>query len=261
LRGEKTIIPTGNDFINKNDQIFVMTKAESLPRVLGIYGKSEERLENIMILGGGKIGRGVAKKLEEKKVHITLIESNREKSLQIASDLRKTMVVQADGTDIDVLAREGMLDMDAFIATTSDDENNLIACLLAKHFRIQKTIALVNKTTYLPLMPVIGIDSTVNLRQATAAAILRFVRRGSVLSVAYFHGIDAEAIEFNVTRTDRLGKKSLKQLHLPDGVLIASIVRGEEVIVPYGNSLIQPGDKVIVFALPKAIVSLEKLFS
>jgi len=261
LRGEKTIIPTGNDSIYKNDQIFVMTKAESLPRVLAIYGKSEQKLEKIMILGGGKIGKGVAKKLEEKKLRITLVESNREKSFQIASDLKKTMVVQADGTEIDALAREGMLDMDAFIATTSDDENNLIACLLAKHLRIQKTIALVNKTTYLPLMPVIGIDSTVNIHLATVTAIHRFIRTGSILSIASFHGMDAEAIEFNVTRSERFGKKSLKQLHLPDGVLIAAIVRGEDVIVPYGDSLIQSGDKVIVFALTKATGSLEKLFS
>jgi trk system potassium uptake protein TrkA len=261
FRGEKTIIPTGTDYIYKNDQIFVMTKAETLQRVLSIYGKSEQKLEKIMILGGGKIGRGVAQKLEEKKVDITLVESNREKSVLIASELKKTMVVQADGTEIDALAREGMLGMDAFIATTSDDENNIISCLLAKHLKIQKTIALVSKTTYLPLMPVIGIDSTVNIRLATAAAILRFVRRGTILSMASFHGIDAEAIEFNVTRSDRFGKKSLKQLHLPDGVMIAAIVRGEEVLVPYGNSMIQGGDKVIVFALPKAIAALEKLFS
>jgi trk system potassium uptake protein TrkA len=189
------------------------------------------------------------------------VESNREKSFQIASDLKKTMVVQADGTEIDALAREGMLGMDAFIATTSDDENNLIACLLAKHLGIQKTIALVNKTTYFPLMPVIGIDSAVNIHLATVTAIHRFIRAGSILSMASFHGMDAEAVEFNVTRSGRFWKKPLKQIHLPDGVLIAAIVRGEDVIVPYGDSLIQSGDKVIVFALPKATALLEKIFS
>jgi len=260
-RGDRTIIPTGEDYLYRNDEIFVLTKAESLQDVLSFYGKSEEKLEKIMILGGGKIGRGVAQRLEEKKLQVTLIESNREKSVQIASRLRKTTVVQADGLELDALAQEGILDMDAFIAVTSDDENNIISCLLAKHLKIRKTVALVNKLTYLPLMPVIGIDATVNLRLATAGAILRFVRRGSILSVASFHGIDAEAIEFNVTRSDRFEKKTLKQLHLPDGMLIAAIVRGEEVIVPYGNSVIQGGDKVIVFSLPKAIPSLEKLFS
>jgi trk system potassium uptake protein TrkA len=110
-------------------------------------------------------------------------------------------------------------------------------------------------------MPVIGIDSTVNIHLATVTAIHRFIRRGSILSVASFHGMDAEAIEFNVTRSERFGKKSLKQVHLPDGVLIAAITRGKDVIVPYGDSVIQSGDKVIVFALPKAIASLEKLFS
>jgi trk system potassium uptake protein TrkA len=110
-------------------------------------------------------------------------------------------------------------------------------------------------------MPVIGIDSTVNIHLATATAILRFIRRGNILSVASFHGMEAEAIEFNVTQSERFGKKSLRHLHLPDGALIAAIVRSQKVIVPYGDSLIQSGDKVIVFALPKAIGSLEKLFS
>jgi len=136
LRVEKTIIPTGDDYIYKNDQIFVMTKAESLQRVLSIYGKADQRLERIMILGGGKIGRGVARKLEEKKLDVILVESNREKSVQIASELKKTMVVQADGLEIDALAREGMLNMDAFIATTSDDENNIISCSTCKDKRI-----------------------------------------------------------------------------------------------------------------------------
>jgi trk system potassium uptake protein TrkA len=261
FRGEKTIIPTGNEYIYRNDQIFVVTKAESLSKVLSFYGKSEQKLEKIMILGGGKIGRGVAQQLEQKDVDLTLVEANKEKSVQIAGQLKRTMVIHADGTDIDALAREGILDMDAFIATTSDDENNIIACLLAKHLGIQKTIALVNKTTYLPLLPVIGINSAVNLHLSTASAILRFVRRGEIVSVATFHGVDAEAIEFEIKKADRIGGKSLKKLRLPGGVLVAAIVREREILIPYGDSVIRPGDKVIAFALPTAIPSLGGLFT
>jgi trk system potassium uptake protein TrkA len=145
------------------------------------------------------------------------------------------------------------------VAATSDDETNILSCLLAKHLKIQKTIALVNKPTYLPLMPVIGIDSTVNVRISTANAILRFIRRGSILSVATFHGIEAEAIEFEI-KNNKITGRSLNQLHLPEGALIAAIVRGDEVFVPYGDSIIKPGDKVIVFALPKAIPVIEKRF-
>lgn len=260
LKGEKTIIPTGEDFFGKNDQIFVVTKRDSLPQVLALTGKTDQRLDKIMILGGGKIGRGLAKKLE-RRVEVTLIESNREKSVRIASQLKRTAVFQADGTEIDTLAREGLLNMDAFIAVTSDDETNILSCLLAKHLGIHKTIALVNKPTYLPIMPVIGIDSTVNVRLSTASAILRFIRRGAILSAATFHGIDAEAIEFEVMKSNKITGKPLKELGLPKGSLIAAVVRGAEVFVPNGNSLLQSGDKVIVFALPAAISSIEKRFS
>lgn len=260
LKGEKTIIPTGEDYFSRNDQIFVVTKRESLPQVLALTGKTDQKLDKIMILGGGKIGRGLAEKLE-KQIEVTLIESNKEKSVKIASQLKRTAVYQADGTEIDTLAREGLLNMDAFIAVASDDETNILSCLLAKHLGIHKTIALVNKPTYLPLMPVIGIDSTVNVRLSTASAILRFVRRGSILSAATFHGIDAEAIEFEITRSNKITGKPLKDLGLPKGSLIAAVVRGDEVFVPYGKSLLQSGDKVIVFALPTAIHSIEKRFS
>jgi trk system potassium uptake protein TrkA len=260
LKGEKTVIPKGNDYFHKNDQVFVVTKRESLPEVLPLTGKSDQKLDRIMILGGGKIGRGLACRLEN-RIDVTLIESSKEKSVQIAGQLERTVVFQAEGAEIDTLAREGLLHMDAFVAVTSDDETNIISCLLAKHLGIQKTIALVNRTSYLPLMPVIGIDSTVNTRISTASAILRFIRRGSILSVATFHGIDGEAIEFEIKGTDRLIGKPLKDLKIPEGALIAAIVRGEEVFIPYGNSKIETGDKVIVFALSKAIPSIEKRFS
>lgn len=260
LKGEKTIIPTGEDYFNKNDQVFVITKRDYLTQVLALTGKIDEKLERIMILGGGRIGRGLAEKLE-KKIEVTLIESNREKSIQIASQLKRTSVYQADGTEIDTLAREGLLNMDAFIAVTSDDEINILSCLLAKHLGIHKTIALVNKQTYLPLLPVIGIDSTVNVRIATGSAILRFIRRGAILSAATLHGIDAEAIEFEIPKSNKLVGKPLKDLGLPRGAIIAAIVRGDDVIIPYGNSVMKPGDKAIVVVLHQVIPSIEKKFS
>lgn len=260
LKGDKTIIPTGEDYFSKNDQLFVIAKKESLSHVLSLTGKTDQKLDRIMILGGGKIGRGLAEKLE-RQMEVTLVESNREKSVRIASQLKRTAVYQADGMEIDTLAREGLLNMDAFIAVTSDDENNILSCLLAKHLGIHKTIALVNKQTYLPLLPVIGIDSTVNVRLSTANAILRFIRRGAILSAATFHGIDAEAIEFEVMRSSRVIGKPLKDLGLPKGSLVAAVVRQGEVFIPYGKSVLEPGDKVIVFALPKAISAIEKRFS
>ncbi|MCX8110294.1 MAG: Trk system potassium transporter TrkA [Syntrophorhabdaceae bacterium] len=260
-KGHMTIVPDGNEYINKNDQVFVVTKRESLNELLAMTGKQDKILEKIMILGGGKIGRNLAKNLEERNIHVNLLESDRAKSLQIASALKKSMVFNVDGTEIDLLAREGILNMDALVAVTSDDETNIIACLLAKHIGVQKVIALVNKVAYLPLMPVIGIDATVNVRLSTANAILRFIRRGDILSVATFHGIDAEAIELKVSKEGKYTGKMLKNLKLPEGALVAAIMRGEKVVIPYGDSIIEPGDRIIVFALPQAIHAIEDRFS
>jgi len=260
-KADRTIIPTGDDYINKNDQIFVVTREENLSDLLAMTGKSNAKLEKIMILGGGKIGSAVAANLEDKGLDVTVVESDKEKSLKLAEELKRATVVQADGAEIDMLVREGLRDADGFVAVTSDDETNIIACLLAKHLGIRKVIALVSRSDYVPLMSVIGIDSTVNMRLATAKAILRFIRRGDILSVALFHGIEAEAIEFEVKKGNRLAGKPLKKLSLPDGSLVAAIVRGEDAFVPHGENIIEQGDKVIFFALPQAIRHLEGKFS
>lgn len=261
LKGGKTIIPSGDDYINKNDQVFVVTEKDYLPELLVLAGKAEERLDKIMILGGGKIGRSVAKGLEKRDIDVTLVEADRAKSVRIAGQLDKAVVMHADGTEIDSLVREGITDMDALVAVTSDDENNMIACLLAKHLGIRRTIALVNKVSYLPLMPVIGIDATVNTRIATVNAILRLVRRGEIVSIATFHGIDAEAIEVEVKASAKIIGKPLRKLKLPQDALIAAVVRGNEVFVPYGDTVIIEGDKIILFALPHAIKDIESRIS
>lgn len=259
-RGDRTIIPKGDDYINRNDQVFVATDAGNLPQLIEMAGKSDERLQKIMILGGGRIGLRLAAALEDMERDVTLIESDKDKSVEIAGQLNKSMVVQADATEIDVLAREGILTMDALVAVTGDDETNIISCLLAKHLGIKKTIARVNKTAYLPLLPVIGIDSTVNTRLATAKAILRLARRGDIVSIGMFHGIEAEAIEFEVSRENRFVGKPLRKLRMPEGSLVAAVIRGEDVFVPVGETIIQPEDKVIFFALPHAVAELESRF-
>lgn len=261
LKGDRTIIPDGNDYISKNDQVFVVTAKDYLPELLELAGKADEKLKEIMVLGGGKIGRNVAKILEKQDIDVTVVESDKEKSVKLAGELNKAIVVHADGTEIDALAREGILNMDALVALTSDDETNMIACLMARHLGIRKTIALVNKISYLPLMQVIGIDSSVNTRIATVNAILRLVRRGEILSIATFHGIDAEAIEVEIAEGDKLMGKPLKNLKLPRDALIAAIVRGKEVFIPYGDTIINGGDKIIVFALPHAIKAIENRLS
>ncbi|MDZ7344859.1 MAG: Trk system potassium transporter TrkA [candidate division KSB1 bacterium] len=261
FRHEHTIIPSGDEYFRRGDQIFVTAKTESVPEVLKLCGKSDERLEKVMILGGSKVGRTVAKLLEqEHDIDIRLIESNREKSERAAEELERTLVIHGDGTDIDLLAAEGLVDMDAFIAVTDDEETNIIACLLAKHIGVRRNIAMVSRAEYVPLMPTIGLDAAVDKRRITANAIARFIRHGEIVSVASLRGTGAEVIELVVQPHAKIVGKPLRRAKIPEGVIVGAVARGDEVFVAVGDTVLQPEDKVVVFAIPKARESLELLF-
>lgn len=260
-RKGRTIIPTGQDYFYDGDQIFVVSKTDAVPHLLEMCGKKDEKIEKIMILGGGKVGRIVAKELEnDKNLDIRLIESSRSKSHFVAEQLRRTLVIKGDGTDVDLLASEGIVDMDAFVSVTDDEESNIITSLLAKHLGVKRTVTMVTQANYIPLMSSIGLDAAVDKRIITANAIARFIHRGEVVSVATMRGIDAEAIELIAHHGSKITKKSLRQFSFPKGAIIGAVTRNGEVFVPVGDTVIQPDDKVVVFTLPKAVADVEKLF-
>ncbi len=180
-RNFRTIIPKGNDRFLPNDQVFVIVKPESNSVVLKLAGREEIKFDNIMILGGSKIGKRIAELLED-KMTVKLIESDEEKSLVLADSLAKTLVIKGDGRNIDLLAQEGIIDVDAFVAVTEDAETNIITCLMAKHLGVKKVIALVDKVDYIPLTQTIGLDSLINKKLIAANNISRFIRKSEVLA-------------------------------------------------------------------------------
>ena len=258
-RNFRTIIPSGNDRFLPNDQVFVITTQGGIETVLKLAGKENIKFENIMVLGGGKIGRRVAKLLE-KSMKVKLIESDEEKSFELADMLQDTLVIRGDGRDIDLLAQEGIVDMDAFIALTEDAETNIITCLMAKHLGVKKAIALVDKVDYIPLTQTIGLDSLINKKLIAANSISRFIRRGEVLAIASLEGIDAEVLEYVATSDSPATKKKVKDLHFPNDAIIGGVIRGEESFIIVGDSQIKPNDKVVVFSLPGAARRTEKFF-
>lgn len=258
-RGLRTIVPSGNDVFKRGDQVFVMAHTENIPEMLRLAGKHDKSFDDIMVLGGGKIGRYVASILQ-KDVHIKIIESNHEKSLRLADELSDSLVIEGDGTDIDLLATEGIMDMDAFIAVTNDEETNIISCLMAKHLGVMKSIALVDKLDYIPLAGTIGLDVAINKKLSAANLILKFIRKGLVVSVATLHGVDAEVIEMVVQEKSPVTKKKLSELSFPDGALIGCVTHNGSVLIPTGETQIFPNDTVVVFTLPGAIKEVEKFF-
>ncbi len=258
-RNFRTIIPTGNDKFIPNDQVFVATKPEGIEVILRLAGKENINFDNIMILGGGKISRRVASVLSE-KMTVKIIESDEEKTFELADKLPNTLIIRGDGRDIDLLAQEGIIDVDAFVALTEDAETNLISCLMAKHLGVKKAIALVDKVDYIPLTQTIGLDSLINKKLIAANSISRFIRRGELVAYASLEGIDAEVIEFIAQSGSDVTKDYIKDLSFPKGAIIGGIVRGEDTFIATGNIQIKPNDRVVVFCLPDALKKVEKLF-
>jgi trk/ktr system potassium uptake protein len=260
VRGLHTIVPKRDNAFRKGDQLFVISKTDSVPEMLAVCGKKAHSFKNIMILGGGEIGHRVAMELED-ELSVKLLDPNKEHSRKSAETLRKTMVIHDEGRDLDVMAAEGIMDMDAYIASSADEENNIISCLMAKHLGVGKTIAHVEKLDYVPIANTIGIDALVNRKLSAAMEILRFIRKGEILSVATLHGVDAEVIELIAQEGSRVTKKEIRHLNFPEGAIIGCVMHNGGVSIPVGDSQIEALDRVVVFTLPHAIHDVERLFN
>ncbi len=258
-RKEQTLIPRGEDVLTPGDQIFVVCDPQHIPQFLELIGKSNTQINDVMIVGGGLIGQFVSKDVSN-DIHIKIIENNELKSQHIADELSGALIIHGDGTDIDLLAVEGLMDMDAFIAVTGNDETNIIATLVARHLRVPRTIALVNKTEYMPITPTIGLDAVVSKQLITVNAVQRYIRHRQVAAIADIPGVDAHIIEFIASAHSKITRKPLKNIDFPRYAIVGSVLQNGSVEIPKGDTQIRPEDRVIVFALPAALQKLEKLF-
>ena len=271
-RGIRTLTLRGDLEILPNDQIFIMARTEDLPELMQMAGVQTRAVHRVMILGGGLVGRRVAELLG-KSMNVKLIERDAQTCSELCESLRHTEVLHGDGSDADVLALAGILEMDVFIATTGSDETNIVSCLLAKHLMnrqnrdpqgsMGKTIAMVNKEDYVVLATTIGLDVALNKKMLAGSEILRFIRRGELLSVARLHGVETEAVEVEASPGSKITRRPLSKLSaLLDGkILIGGVRRNGQWQIGLGDTQIGPGERVIVVAHPRLLKDLPRLFS
>ncbi|MEW6621529.1 MAG: Trk system potassium transporter TrkA [Bacillota bacterium] len=260
LRNEKMLIPRGEDQLKPNDLVFVLAETANMVAIEKVLGKERIKTENVTILGGGRIGFYLAKILETKGYTVKLIEKSIDVCRSISQQLSNTLVLQGDGTDITLFEEEEVGQSDLFVAVTNDDKVNLLVSLIAKHLGAKRTVAQIRRNEYVPLVEKVGIDIAVSPRVLTAGAILRFIRKGDIVSVSLIGGAKAEMIELIVPQTSTVTGKSLKDLKFPRDAIIGAIVNDDGVIVPTGSTILKPLDRVIIFALPKAISKVEEFF-
>ena len=259
LRGQRTILPTPDTILRRNDHIYFVTLKEDIEKLERMIGKKKVNVKNVMIAGGTGLAFETAKMLE-KDYNVTIIEKDKDYCRFISEQLNNTLIIHGEASNIDMLMEEGLENMDAYIALTPNSETNIITCLTAKNHGVHKTIAQVEQKEYTYISQDIGVDTLINKKLIAANNIFRFVRKGRVEAITSLHGVDAEIIEFIIHKNNQLTKKPIKQLPLPQKTLIAGIVRGEEGILPSEDFQLQINDRIIIFALPEAISKLEKLF-
>jgi len=259
-RASQTIIPMGDDVFMANDLAYVITKPDGITTLMKLGGKQRIEIKDILIVGGGRIGRKTAQRLE-KSMDIKLVEIDKERSQWLANDLEKTMVINGDARDIELLRDEGISETDAFIAVTDNSETNILTCLHATKLGVKRSIALVENIDYIDISQNIGINTIVNKKLITASYIARFTMDAEVTSIKCLSGIDAEVLEFVAKHNSQVTKKPIRKLNIPNGAIIGGIVRGKNSYIAIGDFEVKENDKVVVFALPKAIHKIDKLFN
>ena len=213
-----------------------------------------------MILGGSRIGRKTADALGSQH-YVKLIEKDRQHSYALSNILNNTLVINGDGTDMELLREEGLEKMDAFIAVTGNDETNILSCLLAKHLGVKRTIAEVENMDYIHLAEKIGVDTIINKKLITASRIFRFTMAEEVSSIKCLTGTEAEVMEFVVKPDAPATQGKLAEIDFPREAIIGGVIRGKKAFIAHGETHIKPYDRVVVFALPGVIYTIGKFFN
>ena len=265
-RGEQVIIPSGNFMIEEGDRINFTSDANSLRDFLSEIKLVKQPLKNIMIVGGNKIGYYLAEELSKKKYKIKLIEGDKRAAEELAENLPKVTVIQGNGTRHDLLLEEGIEAMDAFVALTDIDEENMVVSMFANKMKVRKTITQIKSDELYGILSELGINNNVSPKEIVADRIISYIRalentKGSnVLTLYRLVNNQVEALEFLAKRQEKIYDKPLRELKIRDNCLIACIIRGSSVIIPDGNSSIRLGDNVIVVTTHKNFDDLTDVF-
>jgi trk system potassium uptake protein TrkA len=259
LRGGEMIIPRGEDSLQVGDSAYVIGKAESMARVEKIFGLEAPPAQRVVIMGGGEVGFQTAQMLRRAHLDVRIIEKDEGRCAHLSEYLQGVTVLHGDGTQLNFL-REELSGIDLFVGASGDDEVNILSALLAKELGAKKSVVVVEKPDYTSVYTKVGVDQAISPRQLAANAILRFLRRGDVVSVAVLEDGKAEVLEVIAGAKSRVVGKKLSEARFPKGSLVGAIVRENEVIVPRGDDLISRGETVILFVLPEVLQKVGDLF-
>ena len=258
-REQETLIPRGLDAVHEGDLVYCVCPKENMEFLREELGKPKREIKNVIFFGGDRVTRKAATELTD-EMNIKIIEKDRELCNILSEKVPNALIINADGSDMDVLKEEGIQDADAFVAVTDSSEANIFACLAAKRFGVRKTIAEVENLDYIPMAEGLDIGTVLNKKTIAASYIYQMLLDASVRGVHNLTSADAEIVEFIASEGSAVTRHRVKSLDLPDEANIGGIVRAGEGILVNGETQIIAGDLVVVFCKSHVIRNLERLF-
>lgn len=250
FRDHRMIIPHGDDCFQPHDNAYFIGIPEEIEKFSQKFVQRDARkLHRVLIIGAGRAGRALAQQLDEQGVHVKVIDQDRERCQLMAGMLTNGIAICGDGTDIDLLVEEDVAHADVVVCLTEDDKLNLMLALLARHLsgNKTKTVVRVSRNEYVELMEKVGVNIVLSARLLSASEVLAFARRGGVVSVSLLEGAKAEAVEVIVQQGAPVASKKLMDVKLPRECLVCAYVRNGEASIPNGHTVLQPGDRTILF--------------
>ena len=269
IRGVKFLIPKKNDDIQKNDKIYVIINSTQMSQTLEAFGHNEKISKKILIVGGGNIGFNLAKNLEESldSPRVKIVEKNKDRSEFLANELNKTIVINGDALDDEVLIEANLEEAETVLALTNDDEDNLMVSVLVEKFAKddkkldnKRTMALINKPNYSLLQSSLKIDDLIDPRMNTVSSILKHIHKGTIETAYTIMNGEYEVIEAEIIETSELINKELKNSNLPEEIRIGAVLREDKVIIPRSNFVFQKDDRVVFLAKKDSISVVENIF-
>jgi trk system potassium uptake protein TrkA len=260
-RQGRLFAPAAEDQLYAGDECYIFTDVADMSRTFEIFGKAQAKQERIVVIGGGNVGLSVARALEERvgKVRVKIIEKSRARAEIAADALNRTIVLHGDGLDSAILEEASIASADAVLVVTDDDKTNLLVAVRAKEMGCKMAICLVNDPTLVSLMGPLAIDAYINPRATTVSSILRHIRHGRVRWVYSIGDAEAEMIEAQVLGTSPLAGQKIKDIAFPDGVLVGGLMKGGKLVKPTGQTRIDEGDVVVIFAMATDVPEVERL--
>jgi trk system potassium uptake protein TrkA len=259
LHNGQTIIPRRNFRFEENDLVYVVTNHAGIKGILTHSGNNQGDLHQVMILGGSHIGRLITKDLG-KRYKIKIFESDKKKAYKLSDQFNNALIINGDGTQIDLLIEEGLRNTDVFIAVTGDSEDNILSCLVAKNMGVKHTVAEIENLDYIKLAERLGIDTIINKKLIAAAHIYRYTLSATIAKIKQLSLTDAEAMEFVVSPKSKIIEQPLNKTDFPENAIIGGVVRGTSGFVATGETHLQPGDHAVVFLMPSAINEVSRFF-